>query len=204
MTSASSTPVLELRQYDASSYRRVVPAIGRLYEDVYGEPPYCEGPDDAADFTAGLPRRASQKDFHLVVAFADGAPIGFSFGHQLPPETRWWEGATTPLPDSVTRETPGRTFAIIELAVSGAYRRRGVAKAMHDLLRADRRQERLTLLVRPEAAPALAAYQRWGYVRVGSIRPWPDAPLYDAMILRLRDIEDVNCLSGCEPSEHEP
>ena len=35
-------------------------------------------------------------------------------------------------------------------------------------------------------APARTAYERWGYVRVGSIRPWRDAPLYDAMVLDLR------------------
>jgi hypothetical protein len=67
-----------------------------------------------------------------------------------------------------------------------SYRRRGIAKALHDALLVDANEERATLLVRPEAVPARTAYERWGYARVGAIRPWPGAPLYDAMVLNLR------------------
>jgi ribosomal protein S18 acetylase RimI-like enzyme len=186
MSTRSSPSVLELRQYDARSYGDVLSAVGRLYAEVYQEPPYCEGADDAADFIAGMPRRAAQPAFQMIVAIADGEPVGFTFGHQLAPDTRWWEGAINHIPEPITQENVGRTFAIIELAVSATYRRRGIAKAMHDALLANRREERVTLLVRPEAAPARTAYERWGYVRVGSIRPWPDAPVYDAMVLDLR------------------
>jgi hypothetical protein len=58
-------------------------------------------------------------------------------------------------------------------------------QAMHDALLADANEERATLLVRPEAMPARMAFERWGYARVGAIRPWPEA-LYDAMVLNLR------------------
>jgi ribosomal protein S18 acetylase RimI-like enzyme len=94
--------------------------------------------------------------------------------------------AQRPLPDSIVREDAGRTFAIIELAVAAEYRRRGIAKAMHDALLTDASEERVTLLVRPEAMPARSAYEHWGYAQVGTIRPWPEAPLYDAMVLDLR------------------
>ncbi|HEV8556095.1 MAG TPA: GNAT family N-acetyltransferase [Actinophytocola sp.] len=164
----------------------VIPVIARLYEVVYREPPYCEGAEDVAELVEGMPRRAAQPAFRLVVATTDGKPVGFAFGHQLTADTKWWQGATTPLPDSIVREHAGRTFAIIELAVAAEYRRRGIAKAMHDALLVDAKEERATLLVRPEAMPARTAYERWGYARVGSIRPWPEAPLYDAMMLNLR------------------
>jgi ribosomal protein S18 acetylase RimI-like enzyme len=136
-----------------------------------------------------MPRRAAQPAFQLVVATTDGKPVGFAFGHQLTADAKWWQGATTPLPDSIVREYAGHTFAIIELAVAAEYRRRGIAKALHDALLVDANEERATLLVRPEAVPARTAYERWGYARVGAIRPWPEAPLYDAMVLNLRGLE---------------
>jgi ribosomal protein S18 acetylase RimI-like enzyme len=186
MSTHSGPLVLELRQFDARSYGDVLSAVGRLYAEVYEEPPYCESSDDAKDFIEGMPRRAAQPAFQMIVAFADNKPVGFVFGHQLAPDTRWWEGAIDPIPQSVIRESMGRTFAIIELAVLAPYRRHGIAKAIHDALLAKRSEERVTLLVRPEAMPARAAYDGWGYVRVGSIRPWRDAPLYDAMVLDIR------------------
>jgi hypothetical protein len=32
---------------------------------------------------------------------------------------------------------------------------------------------------------AQAAYARWGWRKAGEVKPFPDAPLYDAMILPL-------------------
>jgi ribosomal protein S18 acetylase RimI-like enzyme len=180
------TSVVDIQRYDAKSAASVTPDVARLYEAVYREPPYCEDPEDVAEFLKGMPRRVAQPAFRLVVATTDGKPVGFAFGHQLTADTRWWQGAATPLPDSIVREHAGRTFAIIELAVAAEYRRRGIAKAMHDALLVDADEERVTLLVRPEAMPARRAYERWGYARVGTIRPWPEAPLYHAMVLNLR------------------
>lgn len=51
---------------------------------------------------------------------------------------------------------------------------------------ADLSEERIALLVRPEAAPApQQAYLSWGYRDVGQIRPFPGAPVYSAMIKQL-------------------
>jgi ribosomal protein S18 acetylase RimI-like enzyme len=186
MNTSSGTSVGDIQRYDANTVSSVFPVIGRLYEVVYREPPYCESAKDAAEFVGGMPRRAAQPAFRLVVAITDGKPVGFAFGHQLTADTKWWQGATTPLPHSMVKEYAGRTFAIIELAVAAEYRRRGIAKAMHDALLVDAKEERATLLVRPEARPARTAYERWGYATVGAIRPWPEAPLYDAMVLNLR------------------
>jgi ribosomal protein S18 acetylase RimI-like enzyme len=186
MNTPTGTSVVDIQRYDANTVSSVFPVIGQLYEVVYKEPPYRESAKDAAEFIEGMPRRAAQPAFRLVVATTDGKPVGFAFGHQLTADTRWWQGATTPLSDSIVREYPGRTFAIIELATAAEYRRRGIAKAMHDALLVDASEERATLLVRPEATAAHKAYERWGYARVGAIRPWPEAPLYDAMMLDLR------------------
>lgn len=185
MISVGDTSVVSIKHYDARSLGAVIPEVARLYEVVYQEPPYYETSEDAADFASGLPRRGEQPAFRLAAASVGDTLIGFAFGHQLAAESKWWQGATTPLPMSITREYAGRTFAIIELAVAAEWRRHGVGKALHDALLADAVEERATLLVRPEATPAQAAYKRWGYSRVGAIRPWPEAPLYDVMVLDL-------------------
>jgi GNAT superfamily N-acetyltransferase len=184
-TTADPTPTVEIERYNAESVERVLADVARLYGIVYQEPPYCEGPDDVEMFVKGMSYRAASPAFRLALAAVDGAPVGFAFGHQLVPDTKWWQGATTRLPNDVSREYPGRTFAIIELAVDPRYRRRGIAKALHDAVLTEASEERVTLLVRPEAQPAHTAYEHWGYIQVGRIRPWPDAPLYDAMVLNL-------------------
>lgn len=157
-------------------------AVGELYAEIYAEPPYCEGPADVADFAASWPRRVAQPNFRLILAQHDDQQIGFSFGFQLTVGTRWWDGALTPLPADLTTERPGRTFAIIEIAVRRMHRRRGVARRMHAELTAGLAEERITLLVRPDTPAPRCAYLSWGYRPVGRIQPFRDGPVYDAMV----------------------
>jgi hypothetical protein len=44
---------------------------------------------------------------------------------------------------------------------------------------------RATLLAEPDNAPAQAAYAQWGWRKVAKLKPFPDAPVYDALILPL-------------------
>jgi predicted GNAT family acetyltransferase len=61
---------------------------------------------------------------------------------------------------------------------------KGYAHTLHDELLRGRPERRGTLLVEPENSNAYRAYRSWGWRRVGQLRPgWPDAPLFDAMIL---------------------
>jgi predicted GNAT family acetyltransferase len=62
---------------------------------------------------------------------------------------------------------------------------KGVAHALHDELLGSRHEERATLLVREDNTAAKTAYARWGWHKVGKLRPYPDSPHFDAMILRL-------------------
>ncbi|MBV8540930.1 MAG: GNAT family N-acetyltransferase [Pseudonocardiales bacterium] len=166
-----------------------------LYAEVYAEPPYHEGPAEVADFASGRHRTVDQRNFRLVVARWAGEPIGFAFGVPLRVSTTWWDGALTPLPEDITTEYPGRTFAIIELAVRRPYRRRGVGRRLHTHLIAGLSEERVTLLVRPEAPAPQQAYRAWGYRPVGRIRPFPGAPVYHAMIKQLPPPGDADARS---------
>jgi ribosomal protein S18 acetylase RimI-like enzyme len=162
--------------------------VRSLYATVYAEPPYCEGPEDVADFVKGWPRRQAQPGFRLVLAWHNVEPIGFAFGHDLDAKTRWWQGLQArTIPDDVTNEYPGRTFAVIELGVLQPYRRHGIGHELHTHLIAGLPHERITLLVRPEATAAQRAYQAWGYRGIGKLQPFDNAPVYDAMILSLRE-----------------
>jgi GNAT superfamily N-acetyltransferase len=158
------------------------------YEEVYAEPPYCEGPRDIADFIERFHRQAERPGFRMAVARdGSGQVVGFTFGYRLPPDTQWWAGALAPLPADFTVETGDRTFVIIELAVRRARRRQGIAAQLHAALLDDLDVERVTLTMRPEAdaAPAQAAYAAWGYRTIGQTRPWDEAPVYDSMVLTL-------------------
>lgn len=158
-----------------------------IYETCYSAPPYNESRAEFSRFWAGWPEQVRAPGFRLVVCREHHAAVGFSFGVTLPADTDWWSGAIGQLPHDVTDERPGRTFAVIEVAVLPERRRRGVATAMHWHLLHGVSAERATLLVRPEpeAAPARSAYRSWGYRRVGQIRPGPGLPVYDAMVKAL-------------------
>lgn len=175
----------DFTSYEGESALVHLDDVLRVYGQVYAEPPYLEGAEDRDFFATDWPRRVAQPGFRLVTAASGPTVVGFAFGHRLTEQTRWWSGAVEPLPRSLTKESDGRTFAVIELAVAAPWRRRGLARDLHTRLLAERGEQRVTLLVRPEASPAQRAYAAWGYRRVGRIRPGTGAPVYDAM---LRDL----------------
>lgn len=159
--------------------------VSDLYADAFFSPPQDQGPAELARMVDAWPRRLAAPAFRLVIAEHDGQPIGCAYGHQLHPRTQWWEGALEPLPSEVTAEWAGRTFALIDLMVTGPWRRRGVAEALHGVLLAGRTEQRVTLLVDPVNEPACQAYAKWGYTVVGRIQPLPDSPRFEAMVKRL-------------------
>ena len=159
--------------------------IEPVYAEAYIEPPYNEGPDDVAEFGKGWPSRVAQPCFRLVVARQGTDVIGFTFGHQLAPSTQWWNGMLDSVESDTTVERKGRTFAIIELAVDTRWRRKGIARQLHSYLLAGLREERATLLVRPEASAAGRAYSSWGYRVIGRLQPFTEGPIYSAMMRSL-------------------
>ena len=188
MTATATDPVLDnlvVAIYGQGTAIGEAKDVERIYGAAYAESPYFEGPNDVADFAKGWRYRISQPSFRLVVARLDGAAVGFTFGHQLTAETRWWAGMIDWVAEETVAERPGRTFAVIELAVDQSLRRHGVARLLHAHLLAGLAEERATLLVRPEADAARHAYLSWGYERLGRLRPFPDAPVYDAMVKNL-------------------
>lgn len=180
---------ITLTSYGADTGLAQLSVVCGLFAEVYAEPPYWLGPEDVADFAAAWPGRVAAPNFRLVLARRAEEPVGFVFGTQLEAQNRWWDGALTPLSEHFTAEYPGRTFAIFEIGVRRPYRRQGVARRMHVALLARLTEQRVTLLVLPDARTPRRAYLSWGYHPVGRIRPFPDGPVYDAMIKPLTSPE---------------
>ena len=179
------TAELRLDRVDAAGARRIsTDVIVPVYEASH-----ADGLDDPFHSTRRFLERLdayTQRDgFELVVAYAAGEPVGLAFGYALPETTRWWHGLLTPVPDGFTDEDGRRTFAVNEIMVRPEWQRRGVARSVHAELLSRRPEQRATLLAAPDNAPAQAAYARWGWRKVAELKPFPDAPVYDALILPL-------------------
>jgi ribosomal protein S18 acetylase RimI-like enzyme len=144
----------------------------------------CE--DGDGSFASRFRVACRQPGFVLAEARHGGYLVGYAFGMPLRPSTSWWRHLTTPLPDEVTAEHPGRTFALIELLVRASWRRQGIAEALHDLIVSNRTEERATLTVPPAAAPAQHAFRKWGYQKVARTRDdGPGSPVSDVLITTL-------------------
>jgi ribosomal protein S18 acetylase RimI-like enzyme len=138
--------------------------VQALHAEVY--PASGSGQDAADGFAARLLVQRRQPGFALAVARSGGYLVGCAAGMPLRLSTSWWRDLTTKLPDELTAEHPGRTFALTELIVRAPWRRQGIGRALHDLLLDGRAEERATLVV-PSASAAAQSFQRWGWHRVG-------------------------------------
>ncbi|WP_395110970.1 GNAT family N-acetyltransferase [Actinomadura sp. SCN-SB] len=158
----------------------IVPLYEASHADVIGNPFYS-----SERFAERVRGYCKAPGFEIVIAYIDGEPVGQAFGYALPSTSKWWDGLTTPVPEGFTTETGTRTFAFNELMVVPHWQGKGIAHALHDELLAGRSEERATLLVREDNTSAQNAYRRWGWSKVGKLRPYQDAPHFDSMILSL-------------------
>ena len=150
-----------------------------LHAEVYGEQP-----DDGFARRFLVLRR--QPGFVLAEARHGGYLVGYAFGVPLRPSTSWWRQLTTPLPEEVTAEHPGRTFALTDLLVRASWRRQGIGATLHDLILAARPEERATLTVLPAAIPAQNAFGQWGWRKVARTRDTdPGSPVSDVLVITL-------------------
>jgi len=143
--------------------------------------------DDAVSFAGRFGIQRRQPGFVLAEARHGGYLVGYAFGMPLRPSTSWWRHLTTPLPDEVTAEHPGRTFALAEILVRPSWRRQGTGRAVHDLILQDRPEERAVLTVLPASTPAQNAFRKWGWHKVARTRgEQPGSPTSDVLVTALR------------------
>jgi len=154
-----------------------------LHAEVYADPPYRQAGDD--DYPRRFAVQRRQPGFVLAEARNGGYLVGYAAGMPLRPSTSWWRELTTPLPDEVTAEHPGRTFALVDLLVRASWRRQGIGRDLHDLILDGRPEERATLTVRPAATAAQHAFRAWGWRKVARAQAGPDAPVTDVLVIPL-------------------
>ena len=123
-----------------------------------------------------------QPGFALVEAMHGGFVVGYAAGLPLRPSTSWWKDVTSRLPEALTAEHPGRTFALMTLVVRAAWRRQGIGTELHALLLAGRTEERATLAAPAQVAAAQAALAAWGWSKVARTRA-ADSGLRDIYLL---------------------
>ncbi len=156
-----------------------------LHTEVYSSQPGAAD-DDAAGAAGSFRVQRRQPGFVLAAARSGDYLIGYATGMPLRPSTSWWRELTAPLPEEVTAEHPGRTFALTELAVRPAWRRQGVGAYLHRLILSGRPEERATLIVPPTATAAQAAFQGWGWRKIARARgPGPGSPASDVLVIAL-------------------
>ncbi|MFD0900068.1 GNAT family N-acetyltransferase [Actinomadura sediminis] len=184
----SGTPEFEFRRYDAEQARAVRTTVEDVYRDAYADAIASGDPFDSPEqfMTRFDAYTASGRGFDMVVAYLDGEPVGQTWGWPLGADTAWWRGLLEEPEPGFTEENGTRTFALSEIMVRRRWTGQGAAHALHDELLARRNEKRATLLVEADNRTAYRAYKAWGWHRAGRLRPsWPDAPLFDVLILPL-------------------
>jgi len=168
--------------------------IAALRAEACGAPPHRDStgqhgagqPGAEGGFGRRFGRQRRQPGFVLAEARHGGYLVGYAFGVPLRPATSWWRDLTAPLPEELTAEHPGRTFALAELTVRAAWRRQGIGRDLHDLILDGRAEDRATAAIPVTAAPAQGAYQRWGWRKTARKRAEPPAAaLLDVLLLDL-------------------
>jgi GNAT superfamily N-acetyltransferase len=180
-----STPEIAVRLLDSAAAASHVADLSALHAEIYADPPY-ERRDDDGSFEARFRVQRRQPGFVLATAERGGYLIGYAAGMPLRSSTSWWRDLTTPLPAEVTAEYPGRTFALVELLVRASWRRQGIGRGLHELILANRREERGTLTVLPTAMAAQNAFHNWGWRKVARTRAADQgSPVLDVLVVTL-------------------
>lgn len=185
----SGRPTLTFERYGAEAASAARATVEAIYHGAYFEAISSGDPFNSPEaFMHRFDRYIQRGDFDLVIARAGGEPVGQSWGWPLDGRSGpgWWKGLESEPEPGFTREDGKRTFALSEIMVRREWTGHGVAHALHDQLLGGRNEQRATLLVEPENTIAYRAYLAWGWRKAARLRPdWPDAPLYDVLILPL-------------------
>ena len=121
------------------------------------------------------------RDFDLVTGWAGDTLVGYAFGSPNDTGKSWPEiHAVFPC---LTPEGPVYIFR--EFAVRPDRQRRGYGRLIHDELLRRRPEQVAHLLLRKDNDVARAAYQSWGWLPAGEVKPFEDSPTFDAMALDL-------------------
>ena len=180
-----SAPGIAFRLLDGKQAAERAAELLALHAEACAEPPYRRD-EDGEQLAGRFAVQRRQPGFVLAEARHGDYLVGYASGMPLRPSTAWWHNLTAPLPEHLTAEYPGRTFALAGLLVRASWRRQGIGAALHDLILTGRPEERATLTLLPAAIPAQRAFRIWGWRKVARTRdPGPGSPVYDVLLTTL-------------------
>lgn len=146
-------------------------AVCAMHHRAFSTPPLRTSASTATEQEAAFDHLLENEAFSISVALRGGRLQGFAYGHRLPPEHRWWEQFTHPVPGDVSEEWTGRTCALIDLVVHESCRRQGLARQLVRAFLGTRAEERALLSVRPANEAAHCFYRADGWTFVGRKGP---------------------------------
>lgn len=167
---------------------RLFEPICTLYDQVFSQPPFRWTDEESQHHRELLSSLMKEPSFGIATAEAGEQLIGFAYGYRLRPGTQWWQDFLERVPDDTAREWPGRTFALIDLAVDGAWRGQGLGRILTETLLRSRSEQRATLSVQPTATDTQAFYLHLGWRKVGrkQMPPGIVSPFFDVYVVELR------------------
>lgn len=172
---------------DGSFARQVQEQICDLYDAVFSSSPFVWNPSDSREHKRTMEELMDQATFEATIAFNGSEVVGFAYGHRLPVSHGWWSGFSGSLRADFTREWEGRTFTLVDFAVSASFRGVGIGRKLHDLLLGRRPEERAVLSVQPTATETHHIYEHMGWTKVGRKGPirGVQPPYWDIFVLPL-------------------
>ncbi|MEU8651037.1 GNAT family N-acetyltransferase [Streptomyces sp. NPDC048737] len=142
-----------------------------LHDGVFSAEPFAWVAEMSREHGEELGDLMTVPGFRLAVARQRERLVGYAYGHPLPADHGWWRDFVRPLPADLVREWPGRTFAVISLAVLPEQRGRGTGGRLMETLLRDREEQRAVLSVQPTALATQGLYRHWGWKNIGRKGP---------------------------------
>jgi GNAT superfamily N-acetyltransferase len=128
---------------------------------------------------------APGRDFAMVSGWLDDGMIGYAFGSLRDNPASTWQAVKAVLPDVPVPDEDEPVYVFREFAVHPDHQGKGYGRLIHDELLRGRPERLARLAVRTDKAQATGAYLSWGWQKLASERPFPDAPMMYIMVRRL-------------------
>ncbi|WP_107048958.1 GNAT family N-acetyltransferase [Streptomyces sp. NRRL F-5630] len=176
--------LVRVRRVTAAALLRRREEVGRVYGEVFAEPPWCEGPKETSAFVQRLPDDVLREGCVAALAFGSGRDrervVGFATAWTTPavfPTGRSYAAARAALGEKRTRLWLCGAREIDEIAVAPSARGAGVGTALLGAVTTDAPDGRCWLLTSAAATGSLRFYRRLGWARATCPAPEGAGPV---------------------------